>query len=74
MNIHTTRNSVFAAIAFAVLSGVSTLGSATLPTIDAELTQVGYTELGLTTNEGHETPYQRLRPADTEACDEELTS
>lgn len=73
MNIHTTRNSVCAATVFAILSGVSTLGSATLPNMDAEWARAGYNELNLTNHQDQEAPYQRPLRADTDACDTSLT-
>jgi UrcA family protein len=70
MNIKSTNNSVIAAVVFSVLSGVSSLGNATLNELDVESVRVSYADLNLTEKAGQQTLYQRIRNAADEVCGE----
>ncbi len=70
MNIRTTRNSVFAAATFAVLSGLSTLSTANIPEINIQSQAVNYADLNLTQAEDAQTLYTRLRRTAESVCDD----
>ncbi len=73
MEIRTTRNTLVAAAVFAVLSGVSTLSHANLPSDSHESVRVSYSDLDLQKTEGQETLYERLRRAADDVCEEEYS-
>ncbi len=70
MIIRTTRNTVAAAVVFTALSGLSSLGNATLQEIELDSVKVSYADLNLNRSEGQQTLYQRLRGAADEICGE----
>jgi UrcA family protein len=70
MIIKSTRNSVVAALAFSVLSGLSSIGNATLGAVEVKSVPVSYADLNLTGSEGQSSLYQRLKVAAGQVCGE----
>lgn len=68
MKIRTTRNTVVAAAAFAILSGLSTLSTANVPEISIQSMRVNYADLNLAENEDAQTLYTRLRRTAEAVC------
>ena len=70
MNIRTTRNTVIVAATFAVLSGISTLGTASIPEISIQSKQVNFADLNLNQAEDAQTLYTRLRRTAEAVCED----
>jgi UrcA family protein len=70
MKMYATRNTVAAAIVFALLSGVAGISNAKLSHIDIASIRVNFADLNLTSAEEAATLYDRLRRAATLLCDD----
>lgn len=69
MKIYSTRNTVAAAMAFFILSGISALGHASNDREKYESVRVSYADLDLENAAGREALAQRLRRAAQSVCE-----
>ena len=72
MKIYATRNTLAAAVAFTVLSGIAGIGNANLSEISVESIRVSYADLNLNRADEAETLYSRLRRAAGKVCSEKV--
>ncbi len=70
MQIRTTRNTVIAAAAFTILSGLSTISTANIPEISIQSKSVNYADLNLNQAEDAQTLYTRLRRTAESVCED----
>lgn len=70
MHIRTTRNTVIAAATFAVLSGLSTIGTANIPEVSIQSRAVNYADLNLRKAEDAQALYTRLRRTAEAVCED----
>ncbi len=70
MHIRTTRNTVIAAAAFTVLSGLSTISTANIPELSIQSMRVSYADLNLNRAEDAQTLYTRLRRTAETVCED----
>ncbi|MDJ0879881.1 MAG: UrcA family protein [Halieaceae bacterium] len=70
MQIRTTRNTVIAAAAFTILSGLSAVSTANLPEISIQSLPVNYADLNLNQAEDAQTLYTRLRRTAEIVCED----
>lgn len=70
MQIRSTRNTLIGAFTFTILSGLSALGTATIPEVSIDSTRVSYADLNLSESGDAQTLYSRLRRAAANVCED----